>query len=152
MTEEQPRTRQAAPQPAETLRLTFRFDKDRIELIAQQRVRMIAPPAAGERPEGGKNSGTWVELQDRRGRAVAYRLLHDPFRLHAEHHSPDGRIEHVERERESGEFEVLLPATPEGVAVAVWSSPTEARLANEAATEIARFDLREQRGGKEAGS
>ena len=141
MTDATARARQDTPTPAETLRLTFRFEGDRVELVSRQRVQMIAPPSVGDPPEGGKNSGAWVELQDRQGRAVAYSLLHDPFQTHAEHHSPDGRIGLVERPVERGEFEVLLPAVPEGAAVSLWSSPLEPRLAGEAASEIARFDL-----------
>jgi hypothetical protein len=153
MTDASARARQDTPSPAETLRLTFRFEGDRVELVSRQRVRMIAPPSIGDPPEGGRSSGAWIELQDRQGRTVAYRVLHDPFQTHAEHHSPDGRIERVERPVESGEFEVLLPAVPEGTAVSLWSSPVEPRLAGEPATEIARFDLTDDtNGGKEVAS
>jgi hypothetical protein len=71
-------------------RLTFRFDGDQVELASAERVARVAPG-------GTEASGSWVDLVDRRGRVLFRRVLHDPFRTTAEHHSPDGQIEVVRR-------------------------------------------------------
>jgi hypothetical protein len=145
--------RRQASYPSETYRLTFRYEGERVELVQRDLLRMIAPPTVGAPPEHGKSGGTWIELQDQRGQTVAHRVLHDPFERFAEHHSPDGRIEHVERPVERGEFDVLVPALPEAVTVSVWSSPLRGKRQSDVAKEIAKFALRDMSDiDKQAGS
>jgi hypothetical protein len=115
-------------------RLTFRFDGDQVELASAERVARVAPG-------GTEASGSWVDLVDRRGRVLFRRVLHDPFRTTAEHHSPDGQIEVVRRPPESGEFQVVVPDMPDGSDVSVWSSPLEPEAALNPAQELGRFRL-----------
>ena len=145
--------RRQASYPSETYRLTFRYEGERVELVQRELLRMIAPPAVGAPPEHGKSGGTWIELQDQRGQTIAHRVLHDPFERFAEHHSPGGRIELVERPLGRGEFDVLVPALPEAVTVSVWSSPLRGKRQSDVAREIAKFALRDVSDiDKEAGS
>ena len=135
--------RRHAPYPSESYRLTFRYEGERVELVQRELLRMIAPLAVGAPPEHGKSGGTWIELQDQRGQTIAHRVLHDPFERIAEHHSPDGRIEHVERPVERGEFDVLVPALPDAVTVSVWSSPLRGKRQSDVAKEIVKSPLRD---------
>jgi hypothetical protein len=133
-------------------RLTFRFDGEKVELAAAERIAKVAPGGPPP-PAGTALSGSWVDLVDRRGRVLYRRILHDPFRTTAEHHSPDGQIELVRRPPEAGEFQVVVPDMPAGADVAVWSSPLAPEAALDPARELGRFRLsdRKPRDDKEQG-
>ncbi len=47
-----------------SLRLTFRISNGKIELVSQERLKMITPPQIGERPEAGRRGGFWIELRE----------------------------------------------------------------------------------------
>lgn len=134
-------------------RLTFRFDGETVELAAAERIAKVAPGGPMPPPADTKLSGSWVDLTDRRGRILFRRVLHDPFRTTAEHHSPDGQIDIVRRPPQAGEFQVVVPDMPDGADVAVWSSPLEPEAALDPARELGRFRLsdRKPRGDKEQG-
>jgi hypothetical protein len=103
---------------------------------------MIAPGSPGPIRTDGEYSGTWVELQDRRGRVLLDRVLNNPFRRMLAVHYPPGISNRVTPgSRRPGEFSAIVPAIPEATTIAVWSSPLEAERRNETAQEIARFDL-----------
>lgn len=126
---------QGRPAPANprSLRLTFRFDGDSIELAGVERLPMISPPQQGDRPEPGKHSGEWIVLTDRGGRTLAWRLLHDPLRTRVEVHDPDAGPKIVTGPPASGVFEVLLPDVREGERAELYlGSP---------ARKVASFDL-----------
>ena len=131
--------------PREAIRATFRYDaRGKVTLANVAREEMIAPPQVGEPPRAGTHSGTWIELADDKGDVLSHVVLHDPFKLTVEHHSPEGVIERFERPLRAGEFDVLLPAMPRATNVAVFSSPLTGRSKTELATEIARFNLDER--------
>jgi len=58
-----------------TLRLTFKVTDGNFELLSHESLDMITPPQVGERPEAGKHSGLWIELQDTEKRVLAHRVL-----------------------------------------------------------------------------
>jgi hypothetical protein len=124
-------------------RLTFRYNEDgAVELADRKDLPMIAPGSPGPTASGGEFSGSWVELQDRQGRVLFERVLHNPFRTMVEvHHPPGRRSQAVPGPLQPGEFEVLLPAMPDAAAVVVWSSELDAGRRNEAAREVGRFNL-----------
>jgi hypothetical protein len=122
-------------------RLTFRFERSRVELVRRERLQKVAPGTTTDRPAAGKNSGAWLTLFDRDGREVFHRLLSDPFRTRAEHHSPDGRIELHVRAPESGQFSVIVPDIPGAAEAALYSSPTDRDRMRGAAAEIGRYPL-----------
>lgn len=123
-------------------RLTFRFDGERIDLVRQERLQKIAPGTTPAAPIPGKNSGTWLALVDPAGQVLFHRLLHDPLRTRAEHHSPDGRIELHLRDPQPGEFTALLPDIPAAAEVRLYASPTDHERMHEPAREIGRYPLR----------
>lgn len=122
-------------------RLTFRFDGARIGLVRRERLQKVAPGTTTETPVPGKNSGAWLELLDRSGTRLFHRLLSDPLRTRAEHHSPDGRIELHVRPPEPCEFTAIVPDIPGASDVALYSSPTEYQRMLEPAREIGRYPL-----------
>jgi hypothetical protein len=131
-----------------SLRLTFRFDGSSVDLISSLELRKIAPATVGTPPVAGEQAGVWLELRDEHDKVLFHRLLDDPFRTAARHHSPDGRIELHLRAPQPGEFEVLVPALPDASYAALLSSPLERDSADEPAQEIGRYPLqqREPRG------
>lgn len=122
-------------------RLTFGFDGEKVALVRQERLQKVAPGTTTDRPEGGKNSGAWLEMVDRSGRVLFHRLLEDPLQTRAERHSPDGTIELHVRAPEPSEFITIIPDIPDTTMVILYSSPTEHESMNEAAREIGRYSL-----------
>lgn len=139
-------TRRVADTPRESWRLTFHFDGESVQLAESERLPMLAPAAVGEPPRGGENSGAWVEVLDSGGTALYHQLLHDPFHLRAEHHSPDGRIEVHWRPPEPTDFEVIVPALRQAETVSVWATPPDEYEGRSAARMQGQFALHERRG------
>jgi hypothetical protein len=139
----------AAAGPRESWRLTFHFDGESVQLRRSERLPMVAPAAIGEQPQGGEHSGAWVEVLDERGEVLHHRLVHDPFHLRAEHHSPDGTIEVHFRPPEPTDFEVVVPALPQAESVRLWAStPGEERRLGPA-RDHGRFPLDDRKEGSD---
>jgi hypothetical protein len=138
--------RRGAGSLRESWRLTFHFDGESVQLRRSERLPMVAPATVGQQPNGGEHSGAWVEVLDGKGEVLHHRLLHDPFHLTAEHHSPDGAIDLHFRPPEPTDFEVVVPALPQAESVRLWvSGPDEpGRLGP--ARDQGRFPLEEERG------
>lgn len=128
-------------------RLTFHFDGERVHLVRRERVRKVAPGTIPDPPTPGKNSGAWLELVDDAGRRLFHRLLNDPLRTRARHHSPDGHIELHVRAPEPGRFVVLVPDIPEAADAVLYASPTDHERMLEPASEIGRYPLHEPKQG-----
>lgn len=92
------------------LRLTFRVKDGDIEILSHERLNKICPPAVGPRPEAGKNSGLWFELNDDKGNVVFHKVLSTPLNS-VEVFSPGGKIERVYADSVDRTFEVLIPDT-----------------------------------------
>jgi hypothetical protein len=140
---------EASNQPVDTgryrtsWRLTFAFDGKKIDLVRRERIEKVSPGTTAEKPEAGKNSGTWLELVDDSGRVLFHRLLVDPLQTRAEHHSPDGVIELHLRDPEPVEFTTTVPAIPDGAELILYSMPTKPRAKDKAAREVGRYRLDE---------
>jgi hypothetical protein len=122
--------RSAPPVVRRSLRLTFHFDGDTIELAGVERLPMISPPQHGDEPEAGKHSGEWIVLCDRSGRTLAWRLLHDPLRTRVEVHDPDAGPRIVTGPPTSGVFEALLPDVPDGTRADLYLGAPARKLAS----------------------
>lgn len=136
-----------------TRRLTFRSSGGSVELVAQQRLDMICPPAVGEPPKAGTHGGYWVELHDDAGEVTFFRLVQDPFGTSVELHSPDGVIRREFAPPQETTFEVLVPDDPEATTAVLLGEPPAApgragpsrrkgAVGGAAGSqELARFDL-----------
>jgi hypothetical protein len=122
-------------------RLTFRFDGQKVSLARRERLQKVAPGTTSDAPTIGKNSGAWLDVLDRSGQRLFHRLLSDPLRTRAEHHSPDGRIELHMRTPEPCEFTVIVPDIPGASDVALYSSPADHERMLDPAREIGRYAL-----------
>ena len=144
------------PQPPpsrKTLRLTFAVQNGNLDLVKKERLEMITPPQAGERPEAGKHGGFWIELQDAKKRVLAHRVIAATLLNSVEVHSPDGSIERTFGELRDGIFEVLLPDDSKAKTAVLMGDPLEkdqriAKPETVASGEIARFELSERKGGE----
>jgi hypothetical protein len=134
-----------------TLRLTFRYDGERIVLANQERGEGIAPPAPVLPPVEGENSGFWVEVRDARDRVLFYRVLHNPIPYVVEAYAPEGEIHAVAGLPGPVQFEVLVPDISEAASIVLYSSPLELEHSLEPAREIARFPLKEERSQRRSG-
>jgi hypothetical protein len=136
---------QLAKPSRKTLRLTFRVSKGTVELVSLERLQMITPPQASERPEAGKHSGYWMELVDGSNRVLAHRLIDTSQLNSVEVHSPEGKIERKFGQVTGGIFEVLLPDMDGAKWVVLMGEPLippkrKAKRA-EGSGELARFEL-----------
>lgn len=122
-------------------RLTFRYDGETIDLVNRQRVRMIAPPIVGSCPDADSDDGTWLELRDDAGHCLYFKDIRRLIGAEVDVHSPDGKISHVVGMPSQGTFDVVVPDLPGAAAVAVMSTPMDAKAVRQRAREIARFAL-----------
>jgi hypothetical protein len=129
------------PTPRTSWRLTFRFEGSRVDLIRREQLHRPAAGTALLEPFEGKNSGAWLAVLDEVDRPMFHRLLHDPFQIRAERHSPDGSVALQLRPPTSGEFQVIVPDLPGMRSVVLFSSPPDPERWFEPARELARFRL-----------
>jgi hypothetical protein len=139
---------QQPPQPTggRALRLTFRYEDSRIELVARQQVDMLVPPSHPV-DEGQGRSGFWFTVRAADGQPLYRRVMQSPIRTEAEVFSPAAteNIHRVAVTRPQGTFVLLVPDLPAGQFLTLHMAPTQAAAQLQAAQEIARFDLRERR-------
>lgn len=133
-----------------SVRLTFTYDGEDVQLVSRQVVETVSPPSE---PVAEGAAGFWIEMRGDQDEAVHRIVMEDPLRPDVEVFSPEpGRsVARAPVDRPSGSFSVLVPELAEASAVTLHSSSAprarrmlEARgeLADEA-VEIARFSLRD---------
>ena len=126
------------------LRLTFRYEGDRIELVSRQPVEMTLPPSHPlEEAEG--QSGFWFTVRGRDGQPLYRRVMHPPIRTDAEVFSPQPtqNIKRVPVSRPSGTFVLVVPDLEAAETVTLHMHPLEPEAQALPAREIGRFELRE---------
>lgn len=96
--------------PAESLKLTFRYEGDRIELVSSRRVAMLAPPSdsLGKQPP---TTGFCCEVLTKRGRVLYRRFGDTPIQTSVEvpGESEDGTMMRAVVKSPKGEFTVIVP-------------------------------------------
>ncbi len=117
------------PAPPKSVRLTFAFEGDEVQLVDRQPLEMLAPPT--DRLDGYENEqGLWLEVRSRRGETLHRRVMQDPLRYDVEAFSPDpeASVFRAPVENTSGSFFVVVPDLSEADHVALLSSgaPTAA--------------------------
>lgn len=147
-----------APQ-GKAIRLTFSYEGEKITLIDRTPVDKPVPPSApllDTRPRGqseqGANrptgqSGFWVELHGRQGRAVYRHVMSNPIEHHAEVPDEEGGFTNVTRKNPRGVFFVVVPDLPDAESVVLFSSPLRAEAKLAPAEPVARFPLRARKEG-----
>ena len=134
-----------------SLRLWFRFDGDRVELIRVEPVEMRALPSVGEAPRAGRHAGTWIELRDDGGQSISVHLVAgNPFRRVTER-IVDGELRATIDVRRSGSFDVVVPDSQGARSAALFSSRDRmAARSVAAATLVGRFELRTKPASEES--
>jgi hypothetical protein len=136
----------AAPPPTEeepaALRLTFAYDRDRVRLVSQERVAMLAPPDDTELLEVGR-SGYWLELRDDNNDVLYRQVLHDPIRTDAEvfPEDPSQPIRRVPIAHPQGTFEVVVPDLPGGRIAVLHGRPSRQELRERPAKQLVKARL-----------
>lgn len=133
-----------------SVRLTFTYDGDDVQLVSRQAVDVVPP---GSEPVAEGSAGFWLEMRSDQDEAVHRVVMEDPLRPDVEVFSsePGRSVSRARVERPSGSFSVLVPDLAEASAVTIHSSSApRARqmLADRGeprvvAVEIARFPLRD---------
>ena len=115
--------------PAYTLRVTFAYRGEKIELAGSRRVRMIAPPPVAAAPEKGQ-SGYWFEVRDAAGKLLFHRAVHNPVRVDVEVFANDRKqsITRVPIAEPHGEFEVLVPDLPAAASFVLHGPPANVEM------------------------
>jgi hypothetical protein len=131
------------PTPA-AWRLTFEFEDDKVRVVAQQRVAMMAPPDDTELLEGAR-AGYWAEVRDADGEILYRQVLHAPIQHQYEVHSPEPGepSHHVDAPRPKGVFQVVVPDLPAGREVVIYGRASVEELAERSAKQLAKAVLRE---------
>jgi hypothetical protein len=88
-------------------------------------------------------SGAWIEVRDRAGRCLWRRILHDPFDTIIEAPAEGGGFTAAYREKPAGTLVVAVPDLPDGLSVALVSSPLVGERRHHAARDLAVFELGE---------
>jgi hypothetical protein len=138
----------SARPPLKSIRLTFRVTAANVQLVSQERLPVISPPAIGAAPEAGKHGGFWVELRDGNDRVLYHRALNNPLGDSVDVHSPDGTIRREFGPTSESTFEVLVPDYDEARSVALFGEYLDAETFRReqaqkpsASRELARFDI-----------
>jgi hypothetical protein len=130
--------------PNQTLRLTFSYQGNQVQLISRQSVEMISPPSDPVVGEEGQ-TGFWYELRDSQDRILYRRAINNPIEFEVEVRTGDPERP-LARERVTdpqGIFVLLMPDLAEARTLVIFSSPLEpeAAIAIAPARELTRFDL-----------
>ncbi len=98
-----------------TLRITFAYDGEKLDIASVARVAMRAP-APTTPPPNESQVGYWLELRDASGTLLYHRPLHDPIRQDVElfGDKPGDPIRRVPGRHPKGEFEVLISRPARG--------------------------------------
>jgi hypothetical protein len=131
-----------------TLRLTFTYNGEQVNLAEIERVQMIAPAAVTPLPST-RHCGFWLEVRDAGARVLFHRVLHEPFQRTIEVHSPDNPIRIDRPGPQRGAFEVLIPDVPGAATLVLLGSPLQRERASEPARELACFPLPHATAGEE---
>jgi hypothetical protein len=99
----------------------------------------------GEAKEREVLAGAWIEVRDVDERRLWWRILHDPFHTRIEGRGGTGGFTNGYRNHPHGVFVVVVPDFSEAHTVALFSSPLERERRNEAAHEVAAFQLPDRR-------
>ena len=120
------------------LRLTFRYDGDKVEMVSSQQVEMILPPShALEDPESP--AAFSFVVSDAAGRRLYRRMIHPPIQTDVEVFEPDGSIRKAPAVRPSGSFVLLVPDVPAGASLTLVGPRPGAESAG--SRELASFSL-----------
>jgi hypothetical protein len=131
------------PQPEPVLRLTFGYEGDKITLLSEQEVTMIAPPSHPlERVES--TSGFSVIVRDASGNPVYRRVVENPVRHDVEVFSPDPKqsIRRVSVQRPKGTFVILIPGIKGAQTLEFFGPPLRPQAHREPPQMLARFTLK----------
>ncbi len=126
-----------------SLRLTFEYEGRKVQLISQERVKVMSPPSEILHEYKGQ-SGFWYDVIDAQEHLLYRRAAQNPIQFDVEIFTDDPEAPIVRRKIDNphGQFSLLVPDMPEATALVFFSSPPEPEFAYEPAQESARFDLR----------
>ncbi|UJP40447.1 hypothetical protein [Cellulomonas palmilytica] len=107
-----------SPAPA-AWRVTFSYTGEKVSVVAQQHVAMLAPPDDRALVEAGSR-GSWAEVRDADGTVLYAQVLHQPVRAQHEVHNRYGVApKQVTADEVRGAFQVVVPDLPGGVELVV---------------------------------
>ena len=133
-----------------SLRLTFSYQGNEVQLISQQAVKMVSPSSDSLTVQEGQ-TGFWYELWDAQGDTLYRRVIQNPIKFVVEVRTedPETPLNWEEVAEPKGTFVLLAPDLRQVRTLALFSSPLEPKKMNEPAKELTRFDLTKVSKGKE---
>jgi hypothetical protein len=123
-----------------TIRLDFVYEGSNVQLVSHEPVDMLPPPPSPIPLHEGQ-TGFWYELRDRADKIFYQRATQNPIRFDEEIYSDDPKqpINRQPVEDPRGVFVLLVPNTPQGDVVVLFSSPLDPESSAQPAKEFARF-------------
>jgi hypothetical protein len=127
------------------LRLTFSYSGTEIKLINEQNIESRIPPS-DDLNEHEERSGFWYELRDKDGRTLYRKAIYNPISYDAEFLSERerGKFSRKKIPNPAGAFAIMVPDTPHGRTLVMFSSPFNPEESFKAAKEFACFELMQQ--------
>ncbi len=137
------KTEPAYGSPNRTVRLLFSYEGDKVELVGQQHITMLAPPS--DALEGYDNqAGFWIEMRDAGGQTLYRRCMSNPIQPSVEVFSNEGShsIHREDVSEPKGAFFVLVPEMEKPTKLALCASAKTPGKPLQAAKEFAVFDVK----------
>jgi hypothetical protein len=128
--------------PPSVRRLTFAYEGDKITLLSEQEVTMLAPPSHPlEHVE--TTPGFSIILRDGRGNPIYRRVMENPVQFDVEVFSPDPKqsIRRVAVQHPKGTFVILIPEIQGARTVEFFGTPLRPQAHQEPPQMLARFTL-----------
>jgi hypothetical protein len=134
------------------IKFSFAYEGEKIRLMDRQltdkATRPSAPileqgPKKGKKPRG--ESGFWIELHGRGGKALYRLVLSNPIKFHAEVPDDEGGFTNLAIEKPQGMFFVVVPNLPEARELVIFSSPLGPEAIPAPAEPITRFPLNDHK-------
>lgn len=135
----------SAPQYQYSRRLYFAYDKEKISLISQKRLKMTPLPSH-QITSDSRHSGFWYELKDKKGRTLYRRITKNPLLLEIEIHTGDPKqpFKWQKNKEAKGEFTLLIPDLPDAHEIIIMGTKSEEKPSLKPAEELARIPLSEK--------
>jgi hypothetical protein len=131
-----------------TVRLIFEYQGDEVQLVNQQKVRMIRPTTSVQ-PQNDEQANFWYELKNSQDQSIFRQAVPNPISFDTEVFSNDEGEASVYRQRleqSKGTFILLIPDLPESDSVLLFSQPLEPSARSDRPTELGRFNLIKEEG------
>ena len=126
-----------------TLRLRFQYKLQNIDLVKKELIQMLPPPFISLK-NAEKLSGSWIEIQNSKGKILHIQRIPQPIRYYQEVLSDkkDKSFELVKKEEPEGFFHLFIPLFNKDVNLVIFSSIFDPHKGFLPAKILGKFNLK----------